>query len=91
MIEAIVGGRGRVRVGDGEWPASGPDAAAGAKMRIVAVEGGVVRVEALADLASGERTCSERTPRPSTRPGMRRRTAQRGPAARADSGGVGAL
>lgn len=46
VIEAIVDGRGRVRVGDGEWPASGPDFPAGARVRIVAVEGGVVRVAA---------------------------------------------
>lgn len=44
---ALVDGRGRVRVGDGAWPASGPDAPAGTRVRIVAVEGGVVVVEAL--------------------------------------------
>lgn len=41
----IVGGHGRVRVGDGEWPATGPDAAAGARMRIVSVNSGVLVVE----------------------------------------------
>ncbi len=43
----LVGGHGRVRVGDGTWPARGADAEAGAAVRIVAVEGGVVRVEPL--------------------------------------------
>lgn len=42
---AIVQGRGRVRVGDGAWPARGPDTAAGETMRVVAVDGGVVVVE----------------------------------------------
>jgi membrane protein implicated in regulation of membrane protease activity len=41
----IVGGRGRVHVGDGSWPASGPDAAAGKRVRIVAVDGGLLVVE----------------------------------------------
>lgn len=45
VVEPLVGGAGRVRVGDGEWPAEGPDLAAGEKARIVDVRGGVVRVE----------------------------------------------
>lgn len=45
VIDAMSGGRGRVRVGDGEWPASGADQPVGARVRIVAVEGGVLRVE----------------------------------------------
>jgi membrane protein implicated in regulation of membrane protease activity len=45
VAEPIVAGRGRVRVGDGEWPAAGPDAPSGARMRIVSVTGGVVMVE----------------------------------------------
>lgn len=44
---AIVGGEGRVRIGDGGWPARGPTLAAGERVRIVAVEGGVVLVEPL--------------------------------------------
>jgi membrane protein implicated in regulation of membrane protease activity len=38
---------GRVRIGDGSWPAQGPHAAAGEPVRIVAVHGGLVVVEAL--------------------------------------------
>jgi len=45
VVEPISGGTGRVRVGDGEWPAEGPDLAAGDKARIVTVRGGVVVVE----------------------------------------------
>ncbi len=36
---------GRVKVGDGEWPARGPELAIGDTARIVAVEGGTVILE----------------------------------------------
>ena len=42
---AIIDGEGRVRIGDGGWPARGPALAAGARVRVAAVEGGVVLVE----------------------------------------------
>ncbi len=45
VADAIVSGRGRVRVGDGEWPAQGPDAPTGTRMRIVSVTSGIVVVE----------------------------------------------
>lgn len=45
MAEPIVDGAGRAVLGDGTWPATGPDAAAGTRMRIVAVENGVLRLE----------------------------------------------
>jgi membrane protein implicated in regulation of membrane protease activity len=45
METAIVGGEGRVRIGDGAWPARGPALAAGTRVRVVAVEGGIVLVE----------------------------------------------
>ena len=44
---AIAGGEGRVRVGDGEWPARGADAPVGARVRIAAVEHGALIVEPL--------------------------------------------
>ncbi|MBW6525796.1 NfeD family protein [Sphingomonas sp. RHCKR7] len=47
LERAIVDGRGRVAVGDGSWPARGPDLPAGARVRIVAVRDGVVSVEAV--------------------------------------------
>lgn len=45
VAEPIEGGQGRVRIGDGVWPASGPEATVGAKVRVIAVEDGVVHVE----------------------------------------------
>ena len=45
--QAIVDGRGRVRVGDGSWPATGPDLPVGGRARIIAIDGGILRVEPL--------------------------------------------
>lgn len=45
VCEAIVAGEGRVRVGDGAWAAKGPDAKAGAFVRIVGASGSVLLVE----------------------------------------------
>ncbi|MBB3692522.1 NfeD family protein [Sphingomonas sp. BK580] len=45
LERAIVDGHGRVAVGDGSWPASGPDLPAGTRVRIVTVRDGVVIVE----------------------------------------------
>ena len=42
---AIEHGRGRVVLGDGTWPARGPEAAGGTMMRVIAVEDGVLVVE----------------------------------------------
>lgn len=42
---SISGGRGRVRVGDTVWSAVGPDAPAGARVKIVDVDGTVFKVE----------------------------------------------
>ena len=41
---ALVGGHGRVLVGDGSWPARGADAAVGTQVRITAVVDGAVVV-----------------------------------------------
>ncbi len=46
VTKAIEDGRGRAKVGDGEWPVRGPDAAEGAKVRVVSADGGVLVVEA---------------------------------------------
>lgn len=46
VTRAIEDGRGRAKVGDGEWPVRGPDAAEGAKVRVVSADGGVLVVEA---------------------------------------------
>ena len=47
VTQAIDGGEGRVRVGDGEWLASGPDCPAGTRVRIAGVSGACLAVEAL--------------------------------------------
>ncbi len=47
VVAALDGGEGRVRVGDGEWRASGGMADVGARMRVVAVRDGVLIVEPL--------------------------------------------
>ena len=46
LVTAIENGRGRAKVGDGEWPVRGPDAAEGTKVRVVSADGGVLVVEA---------------------------------------------
>jgi membrane protein implicated in regulation of membrane protease activity len=43
--DAIAGGRGRVRVGDTLWPAQGPDAAKGARVKVTGTNGTVLVVE----------------------------------------------
>jgi len=43
--DAISGGRGRVRVGDTLWAASGEDAGTGARVRITGAQGTVLTVE----------------------------------------------
>jgi inner membrane protein len=45
VVEPIEAGRGRVKVGDGEWLASGPDAPAGARVRIIGGRTGALEVE----------------------------------------------
>ena len=47
--DAIVNGRGRIRVDDGVWGAQGEDAPRGAKVRVTGVNGTVLVVENLGD------------------------------------------
>ncbi|MDJ0277109.1 NfeD family protein [Sphingomonas sp. 2R-10] len=44
VVEPIVGGIGRVRLGDGEWIARGPALDAGSRARIVGVSGSTLTV-----------------------------------------------
>jgi len=46
LIEPIANGRGKVRVGDGSWLASGPDLPAGSEVEVVAVDGTTLSVRA---------------------------------------------
>ena len=41
----ILGGQGRVKLGDGSWTVTGPDMAAGTRVRVAAVEGTELKVE----------------------------------------------
>lgn len=55
VANAIEGGEGRVKVGDGIWSARGPDAPVGARVRITGTEGSclvVVPAEAPTDRAT---------------------------------------
>jgi membrane protein implicated in regulation of membrane protease activity len=46
LIEAIVNGRGKARVGDGQWLVSGPDLPLGSTVEVVAVDGATLKVKA---------------------------------------------
>ena len=48
LIEAIVNGRGKVRVGDGQWLVSGPELPQGSTVEVVAVDGTTLKVRAAA-------------------------------------------
>lgn len=47
VTDPIVAGSGRVRVGDGVWPARGGDAEVGTRLRVVAMDRGILLVEPL--------------------------------------------
>jgi membrane protein implicated in regulation of membrane protease activity len=47
VTEAIRDGQGKVRIGDSDWLAEGPDLALGAAVRVKALSGTVVKVEAV--------------------------------------------
>ncbi|KAA0071289.1 NfeD family protein [Rhodanobacter sp. T12-5] len=46
LIEPIVNGRGKARVGDGQWLVSGPDLPLGSTVEVVAVDGTTLQVRA---------------------------------------------
>lgn len=45
LVEAIVDGRGTVKVGDSNWRAEGPDLPAGTRVKVTGVAGTVLKVE----------------------------------------------
>jgi len=45
LDQPILNGRGRITLGDGSWIVTGPDMAAGAKVRVAAVTGTELRIE----------------------------------------------
>ena len=48
LPQAIIDGQGRVSIDDASWQVSGPDLPAGARVRVVAVQGSVLLVESAA-------------------------------------------
>lgn len=50
VVEPVSDHGGRVRVGDGEWPARGPDTPAGTRVRIIGANGATLHVEPLPSL-----------------------------------------
>ncbi|MGN6501187.1 MAG: NfeD family protein [Tsuneonella sp.] len=60
VTQAIADGEGRVRHGDSEWLARGPDLAPGARVRITGFDGGTLVVEPL-HLLAGESTLPPET------------------------------
>jgi len=49
VVQPLIGGEGRVKVGDSVWNATGPDAPEGARVTIVGVEGSRLKVEPAED------------------------------------------
>jgi membrane protein implicated in regulation of membrane protease activity len=45
LVEPIQGGSGKIQVGDGVWLAHGADAPVGSRVRVVGVDGAVLKVE----------------------------------------------
>jgi inner membrane protein len=50
LVGPIVNGRGRARLGDGEWNVRGPDAPAGTCMRVLGLEEGALVVRPISAL-----------------------------------------
>ncbi len=48
LIEPIINGRGKARVGDGQWLVSGPDLPLGTTVEVLAIDGTTLRVRAAA-------------------------------------------
>ena len=48
LVEPIVNGRGKARVGDGQWLVSGPDLPLGTTVEVLAVDGTTLQVRAVA-------------------------------------------
>ncbi len=55
VVTAIEHGRGRVQVGDGVWPAQGPDAEVGSRVKITGAQGTCLRVEPVLIIPPGAR------------------------------------
>ncbi|MGB7407499.1 MAG: NfeD family protein [Pontixanthobacter sp.] len=60
VTQAIDGGEGRVKLGDSEWIARGPDTPIGVRMRVAGIKGPILTVEPIAAEALLESTPPER-------------------------------
>jgi inner membrane protein len=49
----IVNGRGRIQLGDGSWPVTGPDLPAGATVEVIGADGTLLRVQPVAEVRVG--------------------------------------
>jgi len=49
VAEPITNGRGHVNVGDSRWLAEGPDTPEGEKVRVISVEGTILKVESVTE------------------------------------------
>lgn len=54
VVDAIVNGRGRVKLGDGTWTVAGPDLPAGHMVEIIGADGALLKVEPTDDGAPRE-------------------------------------
>ena len=45
IVESIVNGRGKVKVGDSSWLAEGPDLPAGTEVEVIATDGSALKVQ----------------------------------------------
>jgi hypothetical protein len=62
LAAPIVNGRGRIRLGDGSWPAVGPDLPAGTTVEVTGVDGTLLQVQPVRIEPGGSAASSEATP-----------------------------
>ena len=62
VVQPIESGNGRVRLGDSEWIARGPDTPAGQRVRISGNDGAILLVEPIALIAEARTPETDETP-----------------------------
>ena len=62
VVQPIESGSGRVKVGDSEWIARGPDTAVGQRVRISGNDGAILLVEPIALIAEARTPETDETP-----------------------------
>lgn len=50
LVEAIINGRGKAKVGDSQWLVEGPDLPVGTEVEVTGVDGSMLKVRASADV-----------------------------------------